>query len=537
MPRPCPRSRIRPPRALLAAVLAAIAALAAAAPAQASRGQMTIMEDPSQLVTDDAALRARTLSEFEALGIDTVKIAIPWRTVAEDPDEEERPDNLNAANPAAYSEGAFERFDGAIRDATARGFKVLLSPTAPAPEWATQRGERSGVVGVWRVDPAEFGRYVEALGRRYSGTYQGLPRVDAWTLWNEPNHPLFLQPLSEPLGGGRFVASSPHRYRRMYLAGQAALERSGHGNDTVLFGEILPIGQSRRGPTNTIRPIEFLREFFCLNERFRPYRGRRARVRGCSRFQPIRTSGLAYHAYTRPGGPRVVVPTRDDATIGQIRRLEQALNRMAGTRRVRRGLPIYNTEFGLQSRPPDCGGFGTSLARQAAYINEAEYISWTRPRVASYSNYLLIDDRINTSFGRRNPQRYRGFQSGLRFGPNALSCSGGGSFPLGRPKPAYDAFRTPIFVRRVRGGVQVFGRARPRKLQPQPIEILRSGRVVGTVNATGYFLARFRGSGGNWQLRWSYNGQTYRSRTTQALADPRTRRRGSRGPDRTAIGR
>jgi hypothetical protein len=526
------------PKALLGLAGCLAALLAGAAPAQAARAQMTMMEDPTQLLTDDAALRARTLTEFEALGVDTLKIAIPWRSVAPDPDDEDRPGNFDAVNPGAYSKGAFARFDAAIEDASARGFRVLLSPTAPAPEWATQRGEHSGVVGVWRVDPAEFGRFVEALGRRYSGSFEGLPRVSAYTIWNEPNHPLFLQPLSEPLGGRRMLPSSPHRYRRMYLAAQAALERSGHGADTILFGEILPIGMSRRGPTNTVRPIEFLREFFCLNQRYRPYRGRRARVRGCSRFQPIRTSGLAYHAYTRPGGPRVVVPTRDDATIGQIRRLEQALNRMARTRRVRRGLPIWNTEFGLQSRPPDCGGFGTSLSNQAAYINEAEYISYTRPRVASYSNYLLIDDRINTSFGRRNPQRYRGFQSGLRFGPNAFSCSGGGVFAAGRPKPAYDAFRTPIFVHRVRGGVQVFGRARPRRLEPQPIEVLHNGRVAGTVNATGYFLVRVRGSsGGTWQLRWTHNGQTFRSRTTRALADPRARRRGSRGPERTAIGR
>lgn len=525
-------------RLLWTAACAGALLCAAPATAPAARGQMTIMEDPSQLVSDDAGLRAQTLTEFEALGVDTVKIAVPWRSVAPDPASESRPGGFDASDPSTYPQGAFSRFDGAVRDATARGFRVLLSPTAPAPEWATQRGERSGVVGVWKVDPAEYGRFVQSLALRYSGSFGDLPRVSTWSLWNEPNHPLFMQPLSERLGGGRLVASSPHRYRRMYVAGQAGLERSGHGGDTVLFGEILPIGQSKRGPTNTIRPIEFVREFFCLDERYRPYRGRRARVRGCSRFPRIKTGGLAYHAYTRPGGPRVVVPTRDDATIGQIRRLEQALTRMARTRRVPRGLPIYNTEFGLQSKPPDCGGFGTALQNQAAYINESEYISFTRPRVASYSNYLLIDDAINTSFGRSSPQRYRGFQSGLRFGPNAIACSGGGAFPLGQPKPAYDAFRTPIFVRRVRGGVQVFGRARPRRFEPQPIQILRNGQVVGTVTARGYFLVRVRGSSaGTWQLRWSAGGQTYESRIARALSDPRSDRRGSRGPDRAAIGR
>ena len=93
-------------------------------------------------------------------------------------------------------------------------------------------------------------------------------------------------------------------------------------------------------------------------------------------------------------------------------------------------------------------------------------------------------------------------------------------------------------MRRLRGGVQVFGKARPRRQSPQQIEILRNGRVVGTVNASGYFLVRVRGSAaGSWQLRWSFGGQTFTSRRTAALADPRTQRRGSSGPERTAIGR
>ena len=80
--------------------------------------------------------------------------------------------------------------------------------------------------------------------------------------------------------------------------------------------------------------------------------------------------------------------------------------------------------------------------------------------------------------------------------------------------------------------------ARPRRFEPQAIQILRNGNPVGTVTARGYFLTRVRGSSaGTWQLRWSAGGQTFESRTTRALADPRTQRRGSRGPERTASGR
>jgi hypothetical protein len=92
-----------------------------------------------------------------------------------------------------------------------------------------------------------------------------------------------------------------------------------------------------------------------------------------------------------------------------------------------------------------------------------------------------------------------------------------------KKEPTFDAFQTPIYVRKLAGnrGVQVFGRARPRGRAPQAIQILHSGRVVRTVTASGYFLTTLRGSSsGKWQLRWALSGVTYRSRLATALADP-----------------
>jgi hypothetical protein len=311
------------------------------------------------------------------------------------------------------------------------------------------------------------------------------------------------------------------------VAAERALARTGHARDTVLFGEILPVGQGRLGPTQLVRPIAFLREFFCLDAEGRPYRGRAAAVRGCRRFPRIRTSGFAYHAYTKPGGPRVPLPHPDDATIGQIRRVERALDRMARTGRVRRRLPIWNTEFGLQTEPPDCVGFGTTLARQAAYLNEAEWASFRRPRVKSYSNYLLVDDPVYKAFRPGSNERYRGYQTGLRFGEAASRCESPGTvYPVGTPKaPSYDAFRTPLYVRRTRPGrVEVWGWARPRRREPQAVEVLQGARVVRTVAARGPFtVALAARTNEPWQLRWSFEGVTYLSRRASALADPPAR--------------
>ena len=478
------------------------------------------MEDTQQLLQQGREQRIAALDELARLGVDIVKVRVQWRSLAPAAESETRP-AFNAADPAAYPAGAFSSLDEVVAGAGERGMKVFMMLSPPAPEWATRRGEQAGHRGVLRADPGDYARFVEAVGRRYSGA-AGLPAVRMWSIWNEPNHPQFIQPLSERLGG-KLAPSSPHQYRRLYVAAQQALARSGHARDTVLFGEILPVGQGRLSATSTLRPILFLREFFCVDERYRAYRGAAARARGCTRFPRIRTSGLAYHAYTKPRGPRVPLPSPDDATIGQLRRLEAALDRIAArTRRLRRGMPIYNSEFGLQTDPPDCAGFGTSLTNQAAFLNEAEWLSYTRRRVKTYSNYLLVDDAIRTQFEPGTNRRYQGFQSGLRYGPFAVRCESPDIvLPAGSAKPGYDAFRTPIYVRRVSGAVEVFGLARPRKGRPQAIEILRDGAVVRTVTTPGYFVTRIGGGpGGRWQLRWAFDGQTYTSRVARALADP-----------------
>jgi len=224
------------------------------------------------------------------------------------------------------------------------------------------------------------------------------------------------------------IPSAPHQYRRLYVAATDALAAAGHVADTILFGEVLPIGQRRLGTLNTMKPLLWLREFFCVDSSYRPYRGAAAAARGCAPFPKIVTSGFAIHPYTKPVGPRYHLPSPDDATIGQIGRVENALDLIARTRRVRRRLPIYSTEFGIQSDPPDCIGFGAPLAQQAEILNEAEYDSYIHSRVKTYSQYLLIDDPILTQFSPGSNERYGRYQTGL-----GLDGEGYCSFTIASP--------------------------------------------------------------------------------------------------------
>ena len=76
-------------------------------------------------------------------------------------------------------------------------------------------------------------------------------------------------------------------------------------------------------------------------------------------------SGYAHHAYTLPAGPYYVPPERDDVTIGSLSRLSNALNLAARAHAIPAGVPIYLTEFGVQSKPNKY--LGVSAPKQAEY--------------------------------------------------------------------------------------------------------------------------------------------------------------------------
>ena len=84
---------------------------------------------------------------------------------------------------------------------------------------------------------------MHALGVRYSGSYTSgdttIPRVGAWSLWNEPN---FGQELAPQALRGSLVA--PRLYRALVDAGWSALQRAGHRRDAVLIGNLSPRGFS-----------------------------------------------------------------------------------------------------------------------------------------------------------------------------------------------------------------------------------------------------------------------------------------------------
>jgi hypothetical protein len=332
-----------------------------------------------------------------------------------------------------------------LDEAKARGWNVLLTISGPVPRWATN-GARDTVT---RPSPNEFRMFVVAVAKHFGD------EVTTYSIWNEPNHPQFLLPQFS----ARHRPVSPRLYRNLYFAAIRGFADAG-SKTPVLVGETAP-----RGTGNVVAPLAFLRGVLCLDSHYRAH----------GKCKSLPAAGYAHHAYTTRLGPFFKPPGPDDVTIGVLSRLTHALDRAASAGRIRRHLPIWLTEFGIQSKPDPL--LGVSLARQAEFQAISERIAYDNPRVVSFSQYLLRDD-----LPRSGPRlaRYGGFESGLMTS-------------AGKPKPALQSFRLPLAAKRHGSRVSLWGLIRPAGasttavvLVADPHKAFRRLRTV-TTNAAGYW--------------------------------------------------
>jgi Cellulase (glycosyl hydrolase family 5) len=399
-------------------LLAVIAALALPAGALASKDQWSIFEDHPYLVRSDATTREKLLDEVQQLGPDTIRVEVKWNEVAPDAYSKKKP-SLNQSDPSAYP--GFGPYDDLIKSVTNRGLRVLVTITGDAPVWATSGGRG----GNYKPNASEYASFATAVGKRYSGTFGGLPAVHYFTIWNEPNHIQFIKPASQ----------APVVYRALVDKGVPALKAAAAPGSKIFVGELKPT------PRKGLGPLKFLQNWLCLDSKYKRLRGKAARKLKCTKFKKVNANGFAHHPY----GPVGVVSKRVDiVNMLGIKRLAKALDLAGRAGRITKKLPIYNTEFGIQSNPPDIF-VSTSPTRQAQVLNEKEEYSYRYPRLKSYSQYQLYDDPA-----RPGPAavRWSGFQTGLRFAD-------------GRQKPAYDAYRFPIVLKKSGGKLLVWGRVRP----------------------------------------------------------------------------
>jgi hypothetical protein len=406
--------------------------------AHAAQDQASIMMDDDQLLYRNNVTQSRTLVTMRSLGADAVRATVLWRTVAEGADLSNaeiarlRTDALRkkaraqrkrfkATDPRTYPTRNWDRYDNLVKLATQLGMRVYFTITGPGPRYGHLKAPPSqrANAGTFKPIPGEFQSFVQAVGRRYSGSYRDengirrrLPRVSLWSIWNEPNQPGWLSPQWE-----RGVPASPALYRELFYAGRRGLDRSGHANDAILLGETAPLGSDQHGPRNGIRPIPFIRELVCVKPDGTQFTGPDATARHCDDFAkngPLKAVGFAHHPYTKKIAPSVAPRSPDEVTMGNIGTLGPILDALSSQSggNLPAALPIFLTEFGYESNPPDPRN-GIPYMRQAQFNQLADFLAYNDPRVMATTQFLLRDVGPLTQYARGSRLYWFTYQSGL----------------------------------------------------------------------------------------------------------------------------
>ncbi len=463
-------------RVLLCALLTCSALGAGAmgaSQALASHTQADYFEPSTELLNTHT--REHALAQLKHLGVHALRVELYWQYVAPAGNSATKP-NFEATNPAVYAWGPY---DWIMTKAKELGWKVLLTVTSPAPRWATSNHKAP-----YDTNPnaRDFKEFMTAVGRHYGS------EVSLFAIWNEPNDAAFLMPQFNSAG----QPTSPRIYRGLYQEGYAGLQAAGLTHPKVLIGETAPAGydsltrrEARENAIHDVAPLAFLRGMFCLNSHYR-------KAGSCG---PLQASGYAHHAYSTKKGPYYVSSVRDDVMIGTLSRLENALNLAARAGAINGGIPIYLTEFGVQSKPNRY--LGVSPEKQVEYDAISEKIAYDNPRVAAFSQYLLKDGGVGGAPGSGAHGCFVGFHSGLEY----IS---------GAPKPLYSAWPVPLAVLRSGHGYSLWGLARAATGATKVTVLVKTKGAkkykvlrTQTTNALGYWSFSSNTAGVDWRVRWT----------------------------------
>jgi hypothetical protein len=456
---------------------AILCALATATPALASSTQTSIVEPGVGLYSNPTG----TFQTLRLLGAREIRLVIYWNQIAPSSTSRKMPSGFDATNPASYSAASWAMTDATIEDARADGMTVDLDIDGRAPLWAMPKNAPVNAQGTLNPSTSDYSKFVEAVGKRYSGSYtppggsSPLPKITTWSVWNEPNY----QSSLEPQGSGHNNANpvSPGIYRNLVAAAWKGLAASGHGHNTVLIGELAPRGYPNDGH-GYMFPVLFVRSLYCVGSNYKPVTGASARSQGCPTTAAGRrafehnnpglfnASGFSSHLYSNYGPPngeffRTCVHGGLCASLGDVGDLTGALDRSMRAYGSHRKYGIYDTEYAYQTAPPRKPSYGiVSQATAATDLNWAEYISWKNPRIAAFDQYQLSDP-----FQPTKANGYGGYASGLESWNN-------------KPKPAYYAWRLPLYLPKTRGKrLEVWGCARA-----APYASLDTGGTTQKVN-------------------------------------------------------
>jgi hypothetical protein len=362
--------------------------------------------------------------EFEHVkrtGAQLVQTPLRWEVVA----PKMQPAHWNPEDPADPNYD-WESMDLWVTRAVNAGLTPVLQVFG-APVWADRCPRNTSTDAPCNPDPAALAAFAKAAARRYSGHFQGLPRVRFWQGLDEPNLSLFFDPQFE---GGKPV--SPTLYRTLINAFYSAVKSVDRSN-LVLAAGLGPIAV----PHYTIGPMRFARLLLCMTGRQHPH-PTRGNCQGGVHFDIF-----DIHPYTT-GGPTHQGGV-DDVEMGDLPKLQALLRAADNAGRIHgrfRHTPLWITEMSWDSKPPDPGGLPMSIETQ--WTAEALYRAWSAG-VSNFFWFSLIDfpPEPNLPFSET-------LQSGLYFWAPTVAQE--------QPKEVLYAFRFPLVAFHRKDGLFFWGR-------------------------------------------------------------------------------
>lgn len=293
-------------------------ALGNASPAAAASGIQYGIQDDAWLQYGPGTLDDRT-SALQRMGFDVVRVTLQWSTIE-----------------PAIGQFRWDRADTLLQALSRHGLAPVVTLWG-TPGWA------NGGMGpnVAPTTGSDFEDFARQAATRY-------PFVRHWVIWNEPNKPIWLRPVSPETYVSRILDPA---YRGIKSADRA---------DQVAGGVTAPYGGK-----SGMSALTFIRRMALAGARLDAY---------------------AHNPY--PLSPKET-PTTDGCacsalTMGNLDRLIAVVGQAFPRAR------IWLTEYGYQTNPPD--PFGVSYAKQARFVGEAAYRAYTAPRVDMLIHYLYRDE-------------------------------------------------------------------------------------------------------------------------------------------------
>jgi hypothetical protein len=391
--------------ALLAAAAFAVSLAAGPPPAEA-RGLTTGFSEDNMFYSPDAATRSYWFGRAAAARTQIARVNLYWRKVV---------GSSPPANPTSPADPDydFSKLDRAVKSAAAHHLQLMITVFG-APAWAEGKNRPSSApVGTWKPDPQAYGQFAQALAKRYSGHFQGLPLVSLFEAWNEPN----LTGNLSPQWVGK-TPVSPDRYRQLLNAFYFGV-KSVQPRATVVGGATAPFGDPRDNPLNPrlprMRPLAFLRKMFCLNNNL-----------GSACNATTHLDALSHHPINVTNPPDYRAINHDDIEVADFHKLVPLIHAAERTGHVlpNEPHPLWATELSWFSKPPRTNGLPP--VTQARWLEQGLYLLWKQGASVAI-NFLLRDTKRVTSF----------------------SGASGVFFYDGQQKPSYTSFRFPFVTHRI----------------------------------------------------------------------------------------